>query len=326
MRLSTRQARHSTISCEETSDVDDKQPVDVVTGAFGYTGKYITRRLLAMGRSVRSLTNHPGRENPFGEKVTCAPLDFTNPSVLRDSLQGATTLYNTYWVRFPYGDITYEKAVANTRVLIDAARAAGVRKFVHVSIANADESSPLPYYHGKGVLEKAVIASGLEYVILRPTVIFGPEDILINNIAWFLRKFPVFGIPGSGTYGVQPIFVEDLAEIAVGAASQSESQVVDTVGPETFSFEALVRLIAAAINSRARVLRVRPGLALALLRLVGWAVGDVVLTREEIEGLRANLLVGAGPPVGQTRLSDWLRDNADRVGTRYASELKRHYR
>lgn len=253
--------------------MDHEEPVDVVTGAFGFTGKYITRRLLAMGRTVRTLTGRPGRDNPFGDRVTVAPFNFDNPSALRRTLEGATTLYNTYWVRFPLGDVTYEKAVANTRALIDAARAAGVRKFVHVSIANAAKGSLLPYYHGKAVLERALIESGLGYAILRPTVIFGPEDILINNIAWFLRNFPVFGIPGAGTYGVQPIFVDDLAEIAIDSARQPEDRAVDVVGPETCTFEALVRLIAAAIGSRARVLHVRPGLALFLLRLVGWTGG-----------------------------------------------------
>ena len=97
------------------------------------------------------------------------------------------------------------------------------------------------------------------------------------------------------------------------------------MGPETSTFEELVRLIAGKVGSRARLVHVRPGLALLLSRLTGYAVRDVVLTRDEIEGLMANLLVSDGPSTGQTRLSDWLEQNADTVGATYASELRRHY-
>lgn len=299
---------------------------DVVTGAFGYTGSYITRRLLAMGRRVRTLTGHPSRQNPFGDLVSVAPFNFDNPSGLVESLRGATVLYNTYWIRFPYGQVTFDKAVENTKALIQAAAAAGVRTIVHISITNACEASPLPYFRGKGLVEKAVVRSGLSYAIIRPTVIFGAGDILINNIAWLLRRFPLFAVFGSGDYQLQPVFVEDVAEIAVSAAHRDENVIVDAVGPEVYTFDGLVRLIADKIHSRARILHLRPGLALLLSRLVGYVVKDVVLTRDEAEGLMSNLLVSSGPPTGQTRFSDWLGHNADSIGVRYASELQRHYR
>ncbi|HYG57273.1 MAG TPA: NAD(P)H-binding protein, partial [Symbiobacteriaceae bacterium] len=195
----------------------------VVTGAFSYTGKYITRRLLDRSIQVRTLTGHPNRPNPFGQAVEAVPYAFDQPARLVESLRGASTLYNTYWVRFPYGDASYEQAVRNTETLFRAAREAGVRRVVHVSIANADPASPLPYYAGKGRLEEALASSGLSYAILRPTVVFGREDILINNIAWLLRRFPIFGVPGSGDYGIQPIYVEDLADLAVAAAGRKEN-------------------------------------------------------------------------------------------------------
>lgn len=301
-------------------------PLNVVTGAFGYTGKYITRRLLSMGERVKTLTGHPSRQNPFGDRVNVAPFDFDNPGRLVESLRGATTLYNTYWVRFPRGHVTFDRAVENTRTLIKAAEGAGIRRIVHVSIANASLASPLPYFSGKGQVEEAIIQSRLSYAILRPTVIFGPEDILINNIAWLLRRSPVFAIPGSGDYRLQPVFVEDVADIAVSAAHQDANAIIDVVGPETYTFGELVRLIAETVHSRARIVHVGPGLALFLARLASRVVKDVVLTRDEVEGLMSNLLVSDGPPTGQTRLSDWLSRSADSIGTRYASELSRHYR
>jgi len=299
---------------------------NVVTGAFSYTGQYITRRLLAMGEEVRTLTRRPDRESPFGNQVAAFPFNFDRPKDLTESLRGATTFYNTYWIRFPYGGDTFDKAVANTKVLIAAAKEAGVKRFVHISITNASENSSLPYFRGKGLVEKAIIQSGLSYAIIQPTVMFGGAGgILINNIAWLLRKFPVFAVPGSGEYRLQPVFVEDVAEIAVDAAHKEGSIIIDAVGPETYTFAELVRLIANKIHSKARIVHLRPEQAFFLSKLVGYMVGDVVLTRNELKGLMANLLVSREPPTGKTRLSDWLERNADAVGIQYyPSGLKRH--
>lgn len=298
--------------------------LNVVTGAFSHTGKYVTRRLLSMGESVRTLTGHPNRENPFDEQVSACPFNFDSPGQLVESLQGATTLYNTYWIRFPHRWGTFDEAVENSKTLIKAAEEAGVRRMVHISITSPSEESPFPYFRGKALMEKAIIDSKLAYAIVRPALIFGVEGILINNIAWLLRRFPVFAVPGSGDYRVQPIFVEDLAEIAVSAGHKDDNIVIDAVGPETFTFEELVRLIADRIHRRARIIHVRPGLVLFLARLIGCIVRDVVLTRDEIGGLMSNLLVSRDPAAGRTRLSQWLDENAEALGTNYASELRRH--
>jgi NADH dehydrogenase len=300
--------------------------LDVVTGAFGYTGKYITRKLFGMGRNVRTLTGHPARDSEFGTRLETAPMDFEDAGKLIENLRGATTLYNTYWVRFPHGATTFEKAVANTRKLLDAAAEAGVRKIVHVSITNPSVDSPLPYFRGKGELEKAIAACGIPYAVIRPTVIFGLEDILINNIAWLLRKFPVFAVPGKGGYRLQPVFVEDVAEMAVAAAQQAQNRTFDAVGPEVYTFEEMVRLIARHVHSRARIVHLKPSLALFLAGALGHVVEDVILTREELDGLIAGLLVSTGPPTGETCFSRWLEKNAASLGTSYSSELARHYR
>ncbi|HTS11111.1 MAG TPA: NAD(P)H-binding protein [Candidatus Limnocylindrales bacterium] len=297
----------------------------VVTGAFGFTGRHITRRLVAMGKRVRTLTGHPHRANEFGDRVEVAPLDFSDPAGLVESLRGAECLFNTYWVRFNYGRTTFDEAVANGRMLFAAARDAGVRKVVHVSITNPSLDSPLPYYRGKAQLESALRQSGLRYAILRPNVIFGDEGILINNIAWLVRHFPVFAIPGDGKYGLQPIFVEDMADLAIQAAGEAEDSIRDAVGPEVFAFDGLVQLIARSVGRRVRLVHVAPRVALALSGLVGLFVRDRILTREEVEGLMAGLLVSSGPATAPTRLSDWLRANATEVGARYASEIGRHY-
>lgn len=300
-------------------------PTDVVTGAFSYTGKYITRRLLAAGRRVVTLTNHPDRANPFGPSVRPVPYRFGDPDALAASLRGADTLYNTYWVRFDHADRSHDRAVANTRALFAAAVTAGIRRVVHVSIASASAASPLPYFHGKGLLEEALIASGLPHAIVRPTVIFGDEDVLVNNVAWLLRRFPFFTIPGSGDYRLQPIFVEDMADLMVWAGAQTGNLVVDAAGPDAFTFDAMARLIRSAVGSRALLVHAPPALALALSRIAGLAVGDVILTAEEVDGLMASLLVSAAPATGRTHLGDWLAAHSRTVGARYANELARHY-
>lgn len=305
--------------------MSESQELDVVTGAFGFTGKYITQQLLHAGRRVRTITGHPKRANSFGNQVEIASLDFSDRAGLVQSLRGASVLYNTYWVRFNHGRATFDDAVANSRLLIQAAREAGIRKIVHLSIANPSLDSRLPYYSGKAQVEKAIVDSGLSYAILRPTVIFGVEDILINNIAWFARHLPVFAIPGSGRYQIQPIFVEDLAELATNSALQENNLVVDAVGPEIFALEDLVREIAVTVGATPKFIHVSPRAALQMLRLMGPIVGDVILTSEEIEGLMADLLVSTHPAAGQTRFSEWLAQNATVLGKRYNSELQRHY-
>src|SRR5271157_144734 len=302
-----------------------KSDTVVITGAFSYTGKYASRLLLNCGYKVRTLTNHPDHENEFGNRIEVFPYAFDHPGQLKEALRGASTLINTYWVRFPRGNTTFETAVQNTRTLINAAKDTGVRRIVHVSIANPSLQSPLGYYRGKAQLEQAVIESGLSYAIVRPTVIFGLEDILINNIAWFIRYFPVFAIPGDGRYGVRPIFVEDMARLLIDAAGQEGNSVLDAVGPETFTFEELVRLIAAEVGKPVRLVRVPTALAYLSTRLTGIMMRDVVLTWEEYKGLMSNLLAPYGPPTGDTRLSQWLAENRRQVGLRYASEVARHY-
>ena len=301
--------------------------LNVITGGLSYIGKYIARRLLEEGQRVLILTGHPNRPNPFGERVRITPFHFDNTGELIQSLQGATTLYNTYWVRFDYWQISFAKAVENTRVLIKAAAEAGIRKIVHISVSNPSEESPFPYFRGKAQLEKAIVESKLPDAIIRPTLVYGgEEEILVNNIAWLLRRFPVFALPGSGEYRLQPIVVEEVAALAVHAAMNVHNQVLDAAGPDIFGFDDMVRLIKEKIRSRGLFFHASPQLALFLLKLVGLMVNDVVLTGDELGALRANLLVSSHPPTGQTRLSDWLDKNAELLGRRYASEMNRHYR
>jgi NADH dehydrogenase len=244
---------------------------------------------------VRTLTGHPTRPNPFGDRIEVVPFDFEDRRKLTEHLRGTKTLYNTYWVRFPRGEVTFERAVANSEILVQAAVDAGVDRIVHVSITNPSEDSPFPYFRGKARVEQIIRESGLGYTLVRPTVIFGTEDILINNIAYILRRVPVFGIPGSGSYRFRPVAVEDMADICVRSGASEADEVIDAVGPETFTFEDLVRLIARTIGRRVLFVHVPPVLALDVAAAIGRVVGDVVVTRDELDGLMAGLVTTEGP-------------------------------
>ena len=295
-----------------------------VTGAFSYSGKYIAKRLLARGEEVITLTGHPNRPDPFNGQIKAYPLDFDEASMTK-SLQGVDVLVNTYWVRFDKGKNTQPRAVENTRKLVNAAKAAGVKRIVHISIANPSADSHLPYYWGKAANEKAVIESGMAYAILRPTVLVGTEDILINNIAYLMRRFPLFFIPGDGSYGIQPVFVEDLADLAVEGIYSKENYVIDAVGPDSYTFKEFVKLIGERVGVKRPLISVPSRLALFAAQFLSLFVGDVILTPEEVDGLMGNLLVSKEPARAKTAFKDWLNTNRETVGTKYASEIQRHY-
>jgi uncharacterized protein YbjT (DUF2867 family) len=311
------------------SERDDRTPAEattsVVTGAFGFSGQEIAKRLLLRGDKVRTLTNHPQPGSALFGRVQVSPLDFGNPEQLIESMRGASILYNTYWVRFSYGGLSHERAVHDTKVLIHAAEAAGVKRIVHVSITNPSLDSPLPYFKGKAELEQAIQSSSLSYAILRPAVLFGEGDILINNIAFMLRRFPLFAIPGSGEYRVQPMFVDDLAELAIEGGRRSDSYIVDAVGPESYTYTELVKMIGRVIGSKSLLVRLPPGLIRLASGILGAILKDVVLTEDEIKGLMADLLVSHGSPTGRMSLEGWIKAHATTIGRSYASELARHY-
>ncbi len=300
---------------------------DVVTGAFSFTGRFIARRLLSQERRIRTLTNHPQRATDEDSTIDVAPLQFTDRAALVESLRGADVLYNTYWVRFRHGRVGFGDGLANTRTLIGAAIEAGVRKVVHISVSNPSVDSHLDYYVAKARAEEIVRGSGLRWAIVRPTLTFGTGDIFINNIAWLFRRMPVFVIPEAGTYRVQPVATEDVAEIATWAAEQNDNVTVDAAGPDTVTYAELVEGIAIAVGRRPRFIYLAPRQALWAGNIVAAYVHDVMLTSQELQGLMEELLVSREkPPRGARRIDNWLLTSADSIGRAYASELERHWK
>ena len=278
---------------------------------------------------MQSITGHPQRENPFGNQVPLHPFNFDRPKELVKTLQDTDTLFNTYWIRVDHDGRTHQQCVEQTRVMFQAAREAGVHRIVQVSITNADPGSDLPYFRGKGQVEEALRdLKGVSHAILRPTVLYSTEDILLNNIAWTLRKFPAVFLPGRGEYGIQPVFVQDLAELAIQMGEQQENVEVDAVGPEVYSYAMLVKTVRGKIGARCAVLPMPGGLTYLAGKALGLMLGDIVLTRDEIKGLSRGLLVSRSsePANCLTKLSEWLDEHGDELGRSYANEVKRHYR
>jgi uncharacterized protein YbjT (DUF2867 family) len=298
--------------------------IHAVTGAFGYSGKYITHKLLASGHTVMTLTNSPDRNNDFGNSVQVRALSFSDPDRLATALQGVDVLYNTYWVRFNKPPLfTHAEAVRNTSVLLNAAKRAGVQRIVHVSITNPSLTSSLEYFHGKAEIEEMIKALEIPYTILRPTVLFGQEDILINNIAWAFRHLPVIGVFGDGLYRVQPIYVEDLANLAVLAGTATSNEIINAIGPETFTYRDLVQTIGDLIGRKRPIISVSPGVGYFASWWIGKIVQDEFVTREEIAGLMQNLLYVSSAPTGTTKLTDWITAHRATLGQHYTSEMAR---
>ena len=299
--------------------------LDVVTGAFSYSGAAIARGLQASGRRVRTLTGHPDRA-PADTAIEARPLDFADPDGLRESLCGATTLYNTYWVRFPHGPVSHEAAVANSRALFLAAAEAGVRRIVHTSITHPDADSPYPYFRGKAAVEQALADLGVPHAVLRPSILFGGSGVLINNIAWLIRRLPVFAVGGTGGYRVRPIHVDDLARLAVRAGAGAGTSVIDAVGPDRPTFLDLVTQIRDAVGSRSQVIRVPGSVIPPAAALLGAALRDTLLTAEEYHAMADGLADTDGPATGETSLTEWIIEHRDTLGRGYANELTRHFR
>ncbi len=299
--------------------------LDAVTGAFSFTGRAIARQLLAEGREVVTLVRRPGPADA-DPRIRTAPMAFDDPAALAAAFAGVDTFFNTYWIRFERGELTFDEIIRRTRLLLTAATQAGVRRVVHVSVVNASPAAPTSYFVAKARLDDVIRGSGLSHAIVRPTLTFGPGDILVNNLCWVLRRFPAFAIPGNGEYRLQPVHVEDVARIAVAAGRESGDIEVDAAGPDILTFDRFVRLLAEAVGSKAWLFHAPRPVSYLSARALGLLVRDVMLTRDEVTELTASLLVSAQPPTGRIGLPAWASAHADELGRTYHSELDRHYR
>ena len=302
----------------------------VVTGAFGYTGRWIAHQLLDEGKRVRTLTNAIGRDDPFDGRVEVHPLDFQDRGALVESLRGADVLYNTYWVRYNHHSKQFDHEIAteNCRLIFEAAKEAGVRRVVHFSVAHPEQAPEWSYFRGKVISEKMLKDCGISYAIVRPTVLFGGgRNVLVNNIAWMLRYIPVFGMFGWGDYPIQPVHVRDVARIAIDMGARDDDITRDATGPETFVYKDFIKLIGRSIGVRRLILPMPAIMAWMAGRVMGVFLKDMVITRGEIRGLMQGLVASEEEPLGEILFSEWIAENGAELGRSYHNDLEeREYR
>lgn len=302
----------------------------VVTGAFGYSGRWIAHHLLEKGVQVRTLTNAIGRDDPFDGRVEVHPLDFDDHDALVESLRGAEVLYNTYWVRYNHPRRNFEHGIAveNSKRLFKAAAEAGVERIVHFSVAHPHKAPDWTYFRGKVAVEEYLNDSEHCFAILRPTVLFGGHrNVLINNIAWMLRKFPIFGVFGMGNYPIQPVHVKDVARVAVEQGESRENVTIDVTGPETFRYKDYIGMMAKSMGLRRIILPMPPFVGWLFGKFLGLLLQDLVITRAEIKGLRRGLMASDEEPLGELKFSEWIAEHGNEFGKRYQNDLKeRKYR
>ncbi|MCY3412227.1 MAG: NAD(P)H-binding protein [Candidatus Heimdallarchaeota archaeon] len=299
-----------------------------VTGAFSYTGKYIARELLKTEDRISTLTNHPDSDDPFFDRIDVLPYSFDDFDQLVQNLTGVDVLVNTYWIRFTYKHISFDDAVENSRILFTAANAAGVKRILHISVTNPSKDSPYPYFKGKYQVEEHLKASEVTYSIIRPALVFAPDDVLINNIGYLLRRFPFFIQIGDGSFKLQPISQQDLAKFVVSRSILDANEIVDAVGPETYTFQELVELLIQATNSRCKIIQLSSKLSwiiFAPIFILNVIKRDKIITKHEIGALVDNLLLTESNPVGKEKLSDFIQENATILGKQYIHEINRHF-
>ncbi|MBV43918.1 MAG: epimerase [Euryarchaeota archaeon] len=299
--------------------------LQIVTGAFGYSGRWVAHQLLTEGARIRTLTNAVGRDDPFDGRIEVHPLDFQDRTSLVESLRGADVMYNTYWVRYnrKSGGYDHSTATENCRRLFRAASEAGVRRVVHFSVARPEEAPGWSYFRGKVEVERDLRKSGLSYAIIRPTVLYGGKrNVLINNMAWLIRKSPVFGVFGWGEYPIQPIHVRDSARIAIGLGKGNEDVTRDAAGPETYTYREFVGLIARSMGVRRLIVPVPPIMGWAAGRAFGAILKDDVITRAEIRGLMQGLVASNEEPLGESLFSEWIAQKGPELGRHYHNDLK----
>jgi NADH dehydrogenase len=232
---------------------------------------------------------------------------------------------NTYWIRIPWGGQTFDTAVHNSKLLLGAAKEAGVARVVHVSVSNAALGTNLGYYAGKNRVESYIRAELDNYAIVRPTLVVGPNDVLSNNIAWFLRHFSFFPVPDGGGCRMQPITLADTARIIVEAGESQENQQIDAAGPDIMSFREYLLLLQTACGVRRWMPAVPGWLALLILKPIEVLLRDIVLTKEELLGLEQELLVSKQAPLGTAHVDEWLMANGSAMGRTYVNDLRRHF-
>jgi uncharacterized protein YbjT (DUF2867 family) len=221
-----------------------------VFGGSGFLGRRIVERLAAMGAEVRVAVRHPERAaslTRFGRagQITAVHADVWDEATVAPALAGADAVVNTVGHYVERGDASFEAIHGHgARHVAEAASAAGVQRLVHISGIGADPASDSPYVRARAVGERLVREAFPAATILRPSVMFGPNDFL-NRLAGIARVMPAIPLFGSGEVKLQPIYVDDVAAAVAKALALPEAagQLYELGGPRVYPYKALVQLV-----------------------------------------------------------------------------------
>ncbi|HXR24984.1 MAG TPA: NAD(P)H-binding protein [Candidatus Binataceae bacterium] len=253
--------------------MSENDRIIAIAGGSGFIGRAIVRRLAAIpGLTVRVLTRDPvkARVRLAAEgKVDFVSADVNDPARLATVIAGADTIINAvqfdgYPIEKPSRGLTFNRVdYGGTVSLIAATKAAGVPNFIYISGAAADERSPNPAFRAKGRAERALRDAGLAFTILRPSLVYGPEDRVVNGLAKAIRMMPVMVVPGSGQQKLRPLLVDDLAAcVALAIGGRGRNGIYEVGGPDPMTFDELVRLVMEITGHKRPIIHVPENLLL----------------------------------------------------------------
>lgn len=259
----------------------------LVAGASGFVGRQLVARLLARGHRVRALSRSPHPELAR-ERMEWRRADVTEPESLRGAAEGQDAVVHLVGIAEERAGSTFHRVhVAGTRNLLAEAHRAGVGRFIFMSVAGA-RSDGSPFFRTKHEAEREVADSGLPYVILRPSIIYGPGDQFTTGLALLLRRLPVFPVLGAGGLRLQPVAVEDVTDALAQAVERSdlEAGVYELAGPERLKLIKIVRVVARTLELRRPIVQLPGALAAPALRIVAWLGLPAPLSPRQLEMFR----------------------------------------
>jgi uncharacterized protein YbjT (DUF2867 family) len=274
-----------------------------VTGATGFVGSRIVHALRAQGREVRALVRDPGRAGHLRALgVEVAAGDITDPASLRAAVAGCTHVIHLVAIIQGSADDFQRVMTQGTKDLVAASQAAGVERFVLMSAlgTSAPAQGTVPYYAAKWAEERAVVESGLEHVIFRPSFVFGPDGGALTTFMKQVRYSPVVTVIGPGLQRSQPIWVDDVAEYFARAiaAPEAANRTFELGGPDTVDWNGLYLTIAKVLGKHRRLVHIPIPLARAGAQLTQWLPGAPLSTDQ------VAMLQGADNVVSNTDAAD----------------------
>jgi NADH dehydrogenase len=272
-----------------------------VIGASGFIGRYVVKRLASRGAVVGAIGRHADDAaflRPMGDVGQVVPVmaNIADEELVRAAIAGSDAVVNLAGILYEKGGQTFERVHHEGAARVARlAKATGARQLVHVSALGADPASPSAYARTKAAGEAAVRAAFPEAVILRPSVVFGPEDEFFNRFAAMARMSPVLPLIGGGKTRLQPVYVGDVADAVVKALELPEAagRSYELGGPRVYTFKELMELLLAEIRRKRRLVSISFSLAAFEARFLE-LLPKPPLTRDQVELLKRDVIVHPG--------------------------------